>query len=159
MILKLQTSLAGLCLFGIANAWLPHENAHRMEARDGSNLFNRSARSIEGRWLPTNGNPIRGVNLGSLFVLEPWMASSSWSTMGCDGQSSEFDCVSHLGQDAANAAFKDYWGSWVTKDDFTQMQSYGLNAVRIPLGYWLDESLVYSDSEHFPQVCWRFLYG
>ncbi|KAF2807744.1 glycoside hydrolase [Mytilinidion resinicola] len=31
------------------------------------------------------------------------------------------------------------------------MVKYGLNTVRIPLGYWIDESLVYSDSEHFPQ--------
>jgi hypothetical protein len=31
------------------------------------------------------------------------------------------------------------------------MQSYGLNTIRIPVGYWMDESLVYADSEHFPQ--------
>lgn len=153
----LKLILLSTHLFCTVSAWLPHLNAHRMESRDGSNFFNNSAKSIEGRWLPTNGNPIRGVNLGSLFVLEPWMASNSWSTMGCDGQQSEFDCVSHLGQDAANSAFQNHWGSWITQDDFKQMQSYGLNAVRIPLGYWLDEDIVYSDSEHFPQGAMSYL--
>jgi aryl-phospho-beta-D-glucosidase BglC (GH1 family) len=30
------------------------------------------------------------------------------------------------------------------------MQSYGLNTIRVPVGYWMMESIVYS-SEHFPQ--------
>lgn len=151
MLSKVST-LAVAALLGVAHAWLPHENIHRMEARDGSNMFNVSGRSVEGRWLTTNGAPLRGVNLGSLFVLEPWMASNTWTSMGCNGQNSEFDCVSLLGQSTANTAFQSHWGSWVTEDDFNEMQSYGLNSVRIPLGYWLDESLVYADSEHFPQV-------
>lgn len=28
---------------------------------------------------------------------------------------------------------------------------YGLNTIRIPVGYWIKEDIVYSDSEHFPQ--------
>ncbi|KAJ1557696.1 hypothetical protein HK405_015385 [Cladochytrium tenue] len=31
------------------------------------------------------------------------------------------------------------------------MVAYGINTVRIPVGYWMMESIVYSDSEHFPQ--------
>jgi len=106
-------------------------------------------------WLPDA--KVRGVNLGSLFIVEPWMMSNSWSTMGCGGQNSEFDCVSALGQDAANTAFQGHWGSWITQADITQMVSYGLNTVRIPLGYWIVEDLVYSDSEHFPQGGFAYL--
>ena len=40
-------------------------------------------------WLPSG--KVRGVNLGSLFVFEPWIAESSWSKMGCDKQKSEFE--------------------------------------------------------------------
>jgi aryl-phospho-beta-D-glucosidase BglC (GH1 family) len=79
------------------------------------------------------------------------MAENTWSAMGCAGQASEFDCVSHLGQTAANAAFANHWGSWITKDDISQMRSYGLNTIRIPVGYWMYEPIVYSTSEHFPQ--------
>lgn len=142
---------AAFSLLGAASAWLPQQNVDRMEARDGSNKFN-STGQIKGRWLTTDGKPLRGVNLGSQFILEPWMASNTWSSMGCSGQNSEFDCVSLLGQTAANAAFQSHWGSWIVESDLDEMQSYGLNSIRIPLGYWLDESIVYSDSEHFPQV-------
>ena len=94
---------------------------------------------------------IRGVNLGSLFVFEPWMASTEWNSMGCSSaQPSEFDCVSFLGQAEANSAFQKHWASWVTESDLDSMKSYGLNSIRVPVGYWLKEDLV-SDGEHFPQ--------
>ncbi|KAL9593774.1 MAG: hypothetical protein Q9179_005702 [Wetmoreana sp. 5 TL-2023] len=103
------------------------------------------------RWLPASGK-IRGVNPGSQFVIEPWMAYDEWNSMGCGkDQSSEFDCVSKLGQARANSVWATHWSTWTTKDDIARMQSYGLNTIRIPVGYWIREDLVYSDSEHFPQ--------
>lgn len=101
-------------------------------------------------WLPDH--KLRGVNLGSMFVYEPWLDEGEWSNMGCDGQPSEFDCVSSLGQDAADSAFKSHWENWLTEDDLDEMKRAGLNTLRIPLGYWLYEDIVYSDSEHFPKV-------
>jgi len=71
--------------------------------------------------------------------------------MGCGSQQSEFDCVSYLGQTAANAAFQNHWATWITQTDIQQMASYGLNTIRIPVGYWMREDIVYADSEHFPQ--------
>lgn len=71
--------------------------------------------------------------------------------MGCKGQKSEFDCVSSMGQDAANTAFAKHWASWTTQDDLDEIVSYGLNTLRVPVGYWLREDLVDVDSEHFPQ--------
>lgn len=56
-----------------------------------------------------------------------------------------------LGQDAANSAFQKHWASWTTQDDIIKMASYGLNTIRMPVGYWLREDLVYSDIEHFSQ--------
>ncbi|KAL1847720.1 hypothetical protein Plec18170_008381 [Paecilomyces lecythidis] len=138
-------------LAGLAAAWLP--GVHRdIYSLDGKNLFNRSIpfRGSSKRWLQSSGK-IRGVNLGSLFVFEPWIAESTWSEMGCGDQNSEFDCVSSLGQGAADSAFQKHWGSWITKDDISQMQSYGLNTIRIPVGYWLYEDIVDSKSEHFPK--------
>jgi aryl-phospho-beta-D-glucosidase BglC (GH1 family) len=136
-----------------AIAWLPGQEKH-IYARDGTNLFNiTEASSADGstrRWLPASGK-IRGVNMGSLFVFEPWLAETEWSNMGCGSYESEFDCVSALGQTQANTVFQKHWGSWITQADISQMQSYGINTIRIPVGYWMDESIVYSDSEHFPQ--------
>lgn len=106
-------------------------------------------------WLPSG--KVRGVNLGSQFVFEPWIAESTWSKMGCDNQNSEFDCVSSLGQDKADNTFKQHWGSWITKDDFSLMKQYGLNTIRIPVGYWMKEDLVDRSSEHFPKGGFDYL--
>lgn len=100
---------------------------------------------------------IRGVNLGSQFIFEPWIAESKWSEMGCKDQKSEFDCVSSLGQDKADKAFQKHWSSWITKDDILLINDYGLNTIRIPVGYWMKEDMVYRDSEHFPKGGFDYL--
>ncbi|KAE8383079.1 glycoside hydrolase superfamily [Aspergillus bertholletiae] len=63
--------------------------------------------------------------------MEEWMASSEWSSMGCSGYKSEWDCVEGIGQDAANTAFKKHWQTWITEDDIARMVSYGLNTIRV----------------------------
>jgi hypothetical protein len=130
-------------------AWFPGEH-RELISNDGDNLFNISGSGNSKRWTPASGK-IRGVNLGSLFVVEPWMASNEWTSMGCGAYKSEFDCVSGLGQAQANSAFQKHWDSWITQGDIAQMQSYGINTIRVPVGYWMMESIVYADSEHFPQ--------
>ena len=97
---------------------------------------------------------VRGVNLGSLFIIEPWMLGSTWQSMGCGGKASEFDCMLALGQEKGDQAFQNHWAAFVQESDFDEMLSYGINTVRIPIGYWMYEDLVYKDSEHFPRVCW-----
>ena len=142
-------SLLG-CL-AISHAWLPSDKDLFGETKNAtvSNLAVGKGKAVT-KWLPTSGK-IRGVNLGSMFIVEPWMASNEWATMGCGLAQSEFDCVSALGQTAANAAFQAHWARWISESDIATMSSYGLNTIRIPVGYWIDESIVYSDSEHFPQ--------
>lgn len=71
----------------IANGWMPGKD-HPITARDGTNLFASKAPATGGRWLPTI-TPIRGVNLGSLFIFEPWIASVAWKAMGCSDYKSE----------------------------------------------------------------------
>jgi len=125
--------------------------------------------SASHAWLPTRDDGIiRGVNLGGLFIVEPWMMSSEWAAMGCSAYQSEFDCVSGIGQAAANKAWASHWSTWITEEDFFDMNGWGINTVRIPLGYWIMESIVYTDSEHFPQggltyltqvVGWAAKYG
>lgn len=105
--------------------------------------------SIAHAWLPDH--KIRGVNVGTMFIFEPWIDNEEWSSMGCQDQQSEFDCVSSLGQDDADKAFQGHWESWIGEQDLDEMMSYGLNTIRVPLGYWLKEDLVDS-SEHFPKV-------
>ncbi|KAL3456954.1 glycoside hydrolase superfamily [Aspergillus heterothallicus] len=124
----------------------------------GENIFTPTVQitSDKKRWLPSSGK-IRGVNLGSHFIFEPWISNSVWTSLGCGGQNSEFNCVMALGQDAADEAFAGHWGSWITQDDISQMREYGLNTIRIPVGYWMKEDLVSSDSEFFPRGGFQYL--
>ncbi|KAH0399612.1 glycoside hydrolase family 5 protein, partial [Aureobasidium melanogenum] len=75
-------------------------------------------------------DPIRGVNLGGWFVLEPWM---NWELVGDTGAVDQwtFDQT-----DGAEAKLQDHWGSWFTESDMAQIAAWGLNTVRIPIGYW-----------------------
>jgi glucan endo-1,6-beta-glucosidase len=148
----MRVSLVSLlgCL-AISHAWLPSDKDlfGKTKSATVSNLAAGKGRVVN-KWPPASGK-IRGVNLGSMFVVEPWMASNEWATMGCGLAQSEFDCVSALGQTAANAAFQAHWARWISESDIATMSSYGLNTIRIPVGYWIDEGIVYSDCEHFPQ--------
>lgn len=134
--------LQNLLVLGLATlstAWMPID---KMMSQENS--------TISARWLPSSSK-IRGVNLGSLFIIEPWMANDAWTSMGCSGQQSEFDCMKALGQTAGNAAFQSHWNSWITQDDIRQIAALGLNTIRIPVGYWMREDIVYRDSEWFPE--------
>ncbi|KAL7622465.1 hypothetical protein AAE478_007971 [Parahypoxylon ruwenzoriense] len=111
--------------------------------------------NISRRWLPS-ADKIRGVNLGSQFIIEPWMAYDEWASMGCGNANDEWKCVEALGQDAADAAFQKHWDTWTTKDDINQIKSLGLNTVRIPVGFWLREDLV-KDGEHYPRGGLKYL--
>ena len=151
------STLLTLSLLSQAWAWLPGEH-RQIVSRDGVDLFNRSSLHEAGvsikRYLPNSygndKNAIRGVNLGSLFILEDWQAGGVMSSWGCD-RTSEFDCDSSLNdQSKANSLFQEHWNTWIPADDFKLMVSYGLNTVRIPVGYWFLEGIVDS-SEHFPQ--------
>ena len=138
---------------GLSAAWMPTRNVplvSDVKTAHQAPILQHEQQNETTRWLPSH-LPIRGVNLGSQFIVEPWMANDEWNSMGCGGQASEFDCVSHLGQAKANTVWAKHWSTWTTKDDLAKMKEYGLNAIRIPVGYWIREDLVYKDSEHFPQ--------
>lgn len=74
-------------------------------------------------------------------------------TMGCGSAASEFDCMSSVyGNDVStgNQKFQAHYGSWITNDDLDKIKGFGLNTIRIPVGYWIYEDLVDRSSEHFP---------
>ncbi|KAI1298787.1 glycoside hydrolase family 5 protein [Xylaria venustula] len=111
--------------------------------------------SISRRWLPDD-DKVRGVNLGSLFIIEEWFAKDEWASMGCKGYYDEWSCVEALGQDVADAAWATHWKSWITESDITQIASYGLNTIRVPVGFWIKEDLVYDD-EYYPRGGLQYL--
>lgn len=81
----------------------------------------------------TLGKKLRGVNLGSWLVIEKWMVPSLFYGLKAEDETSF--CV-ELGPCAAPILTR-HWRTFITRDDFAWIAARGLNAVRIPLGFWL----------------------
>ncbi|KAJ2773718.1 hypothetical protein IWQ57_001167 [Coemansia nantahalensis] len=84
------------------------------------------------------GDVIRGVNLGGLFVLEPWITPSLFKQWDSNNPYvvDEWTYCGALGKDECHRRLTAHWGAWVTEADIRELASYGLNHVRIPIGYW-----------------------
>jgi len=53
--------------------------------------------------------------------------------------------------DTVDEVFNGHWESWFSQSDVDTMAQYGLNTVRIPLGFWIIEPLVDRSTEFYPR--------
>eukprot|EP01063_Lacrimia_lanifica_P032305 TRINITY_DN54_c1_g2_i1.p1 TRINITY_DN54_c1_g2~~TRINITY_DN54_c1_g2_i1.p1 ORF type:complete len:637 (+),score=265.34 TRINITY_DN54_c1_g2_i1:93-2003(+) len=86
-----------------------------------------------------NNEPIRGVNIGGLFVLEPWINPSlaKWGDDIRDQLTYSQDALSGGKHGCSADKLKDHWATWYTQDDFDDIKNKKqLNTVRLPLGWW-----------------------
>ncbi|WVW80085.1 hypothetical protein I302_102058 [Kwoniella bestiolae CBS 10118] len=74
----------------------------------------------------------RGVNLGSWFTLERWIASHPFRNAAQPGQS-DFDVAS--GKDAKKV-LEEHWDTWMNEGDWRWIKERGFNSVRIPISYY-----------------------
>ncbi len=74
---------------------------------------------------------LKGVNLGGWLVLERWMTPSLF-----EGSTAE-DEFTFIQEKGAAAKLEKHWREFVTEEDFRWLHDNGLNAVRIPVGYWI----------------------
>ncbi|SAM05271.1 hypothetical protein [Absidia glauca] len=81
-----------------------------------------------------------GVNLGSLFALEAWLCPDSLKKAVKKDWSSELDFLSacHDHQQARDL-LEQHWTTFITARDIQTLASWGINTVRIPIGYWIVE--------------------
>lgn len=96
----------------------------------------------------TEGNePIRGVNLGGWFVLEPFITPSLFEAFRQNENSDdgipvdEYHYTKVLGPELAADRLESHWKTWITEKDFSLIKDMGFNLVRIPIGYWAFETL------------------
>lgn len=86
---------------------------------------------------------IRGVNLGNWFLLEKWMAPKLFHNS--TDQPFEDECAAldehglmeSLGPTEGRRRMEQHWATWITEDDIIWLARHGINAVRVPLGYWM----------------------
>ena len=74
---------------------------------------------------------LRGVNLGGWLVLESWMDDIFTGQFADAMDQWTFDSVS-----GANIALEEHWSSFFTEADIKTIAATGINALRIPIGYW-----------------------
>ncbi|GAA5940619.1 uncharacterized protein JCM15063_006307 [Sporobolomyces koalae] len=89
------------------------------------------------RWNFGGSTPIRGVNLGGWL---PWITPSLYAASGNDSVVDEWTFCESLGYEEAHIRLSSHWDTWYTEADFAEIASYGLNHVRIPIGYWAFET-------------------
>jgi hypothetical protein len=77
---------------------------------------------------------IRGVNLGNWLVLEKWMNTALFD--GTDAQD-EYYLPRRLPAKEYEARIKTHRSEYITERDFLTIKSWGLNAVRIPVPYFI----------------------
>jgi glucan 1,3-beta-glucosidase len=74
---------------------------------------------------------LRGVNLGGWLVLERWMTPSLFA--GTDA-GDEYTFMSTPG---ARTKLRHHQSTFITEEDWRWMAMNGIDAVRIPVGYWV----------------------
>jgi glucan 1,3-beta-glucosidase len=76
------------------------------------------------------------VNLGGWLVLEKWITPSLFAGLAAQD---ETQLCQELGPKQAAARLRQHRESFLTEDDFRWIAARGLNAVRLPVGYWVLE--------------------
>ncbi|KAF2861227.1 glycoside hydrolase family 5 protein [Piedraia hortae CBS 480.64] len=82
----------------------------------------------------SDGAPFRGVNIGGWLILEPWMNSDLFNGIDAKDQCT-FDKVARQNDTLRQSLYK-HWDTYFTEADMQKLASWGINAVRIPIGYW-----------------------
>ena len=78
-----------------------------------------------------NTSPLRGVNLGGWLIVERWMTPSVFK------DTDAIDEYTLSSTTEGRKAIASHHQTFITEDDFKWLHKNGINAVRIPIGYWL----------------------
>lgn len=75
--------------------------------------------------------PLRGVNLGGWLVLEKWMTPGLFA--GIDA----VDEYTFMQTSGAREKLQHHRNTFITESDFLWLAEHGMNAIRLPVGYWI----------------------
>ena len=135
---------------------------------DPANPFNSSARP--NSWTPAlnetwswGKDRIWGVNLGGLFVLEPFIVPNLYEENV--GAVDEWTLSTLLG-DKLQQTLEDQYNSFITEEDMAQIAGAGLNWVRLPIPFWaiekwndvgVDASGATVVEPFLARTCWKYI--
>lgn len=82
---------------------------------------------------PVSHLPLKGVNLGSWLLLEKWITPSLF--VGTDA-TDEYTLCAQLNPEL-QARLQTHRETFIARDDFMWLKQHGIDAVRVPVGYWV----------------------
>lgn len=91
-----------------------------------------------------NDSFLRGVNLGGWLILEKWMTPSVFAGTAA------IDEWTFMATPGAAERIERHHATFITEADFRWLAEHGVNAVRIPVGYWVLEG----DERYVSGVRW-----
>ena len=102
---------------------------------------------------------VKGVNLGNWLVLEKWMSPALFEGTTAED---EYYLPRQLSKEVYEARIKIHRAEYITERDFTRIKSMGMDAVMIPVPYF-----IFGDREPFigcveeldKAFCWAEKYG
>jgi len=77
-----------------------------------------------------NRNKLKGVNLGGWLVLEKWITPSLFEGYKADD---EYSLLNKF----PKKAIREHYKTFIKEEDFLFLSQNGINAIRIPVGYWI----------------------
>ncbi|CAK7232410.1 hypothetical protein SCUCBS95973_008251 [Sporothrix curviconia] len=122
---------------------------------DDSKQANPNVPALNKPWGSYSSNPIRAVNLGGWFSLEPFITPSLFDYDSSLGIVDEYTLCAHLGTKQAAVTLEKHYATFITEQDFADIAAAGLSHVRIPFSYWAVTT--YSGDPYVLGVSWRYL--
>lgn len=135
-------TVGGLYIMGLNSTW------------DDSARPNDQVPPLNERF-PYGERPIRGVNLGGWLSIEPFITPSLFDTYSSAARVvDEWTLSQQLGSSAATTIEKHY-ATFITEQDFAEIQQAGLDHVRIQYSFWAVRT--WDGDPYVPKIAWRYL--
>ncbi|MCJ1328598.1 hypothetical protein MMC10_005275 [Thelotrema lepadinum] len=100
--------------------------------------------------------PIRGVNVGGWFSLEPFITPSLFNSYDQNlGIVDEYTLCQHLGPTSAAQTLEQHYSTFINEQSFIDIRNAGFDHVRIPFSYWAVTT--YSGDPYVKSISWRYL--
>ena len=122
------------------NSWTPALNEPWQWGVDRINGYVRFPLSTS--LSPADHVPTLSVNLGGLFVLEPFIVPSLYQTYAPaqdEWTLSQLISSSTTAPNNLTAVLSDHYANFITEEDIAQIAGAGLNWIRLPVPFWIVE--------------------
>ena len=79
---------------------------------------------------------MNGVNFGNVFIPESFFADEDFYEANNIPRNAEQNSLCDLTGEGAEAIMDSWISSHIVESEFAEMKSFGINTLRLPLGYW-----------------------